>query len=191
MLVTEVALYDANIAIQQPEAKQGKGAAHGAKFGHSGRDGKDACSEEDLEEDDGGARPGDGAEVDAILGLLEDFLFGKWFEEVAVVDAGEVVGCDIDGIGLLFGVVGHVCGVWNAGRSCNYALFLETKVVRSEGGCEMTTANHDIHSECRARKESLSTLRRSAVGCPALEIGSGVGTMAIRTSAGISASELA
>ena len=111
VLVAEVALYNANIAIQQAEAKEAESAADSAKFSHGGRDRKDAGGEEDFEKDDRGARPGDCAEVDAILGLLEDFLLGGGFEKVAVVDAREVVRRDVNGVGLLFEVVGHACGV--------------------------------------------------------------------------------
>jgi hypothetical protein len=128
VLITKITLDLADIGVQHAEADENQGSADGTDFVHACWDGQDACGEEDLQEDDGGARPGDGAEVDAIFGGLEDF-------ELVVVrldcfGGGGAVGGWAD----LFGVFGRHRGDLKPAGMCSCDFRRGTKLGELDSG---------------------------------------------------------
>lgn len=82
VVVSEIALDDSGPGVEQTPAENTERATHGTQVVERSGDGQNADGEDDFEEDDGGARPFDRAEVDT-ASRLEDFVFLVGVEDAA------------------------------------------------------------------------------------------------------------
>lgn len=112
MPVAEIDEDTGGVSVDGLPADDDEGTGHGTQRAHGARDAQHTRGDLDLEQDDDEALPGDGAEVDAVAGGLEDFLVLEGrvgvVVEAAVVGANDTIadaGLDVDGADSMLAVV--------------------------------------------------------------------------------------